>query len=77
MQNRVANDPNSHVITHSQVFSYNNMNGRPEYYESSNSIRKAGDVRPNLFLVYLLCIGFLVLLLFTGKRSAQDRERLT
>ncbi len=46
MQQQAMSDPNSHVYSHSTVGSVGaGQQGRPQFYESTNSVRKAGDVK--------------------------------
>jgi len=46
MQSQALNDPNCHVYSQSTVISMKpGQGGRPEYYEATESMRKAGDVK--------------------------------
>ena len=54
MQQHAMQDPNAHMYSHSTVISFDGTGNQPKYYESTNSVRKAGDVREvaNAWLVF-------------------------
>lgn len=46
MQQQAINDPNAHVFSQSTVISMRpGQDGRPEVYEATESVRKAGEVK--------------------------------
>uniref|UniRef100_A0A914XL15 Myeloid leukemia factor n=1 Tax=Plectus sambesii TaxID=2011161 RepID=A0A914XL15_9BILA len=45
MQQQALQDPNGHVYSQSTVITFDGTGNQPRYYESTNSVRKAGDVK--------------------------------